>query len=286
LSPSLNSTATTGSRKVVLFGARGLLGSGIARALAGRTVTALHWDQAGNLDPSSDSFAALCENADLVFANGITDPNRSESEIEASNLKFPIRVIQALEASKGAGRARYLTFGTIQEHFPEACRANPYLRSKLNLGQWMSSRLREQAVRGRYAHIQLHTLYGREPKPYSFLGQILKALRGGGDFTMSAGEQLREYHHVDDIAHAIANLMVRDWTDLPVPLDLSSGDPIRLADLAREIFVAMGREKSLKVGALATPPGENREKIFERSPYFAESRATIPGVIASLRAYV
>lgn len=220
----------------------------------------------------------------MIFANGVTDPGLPQDEIFFSNVEFPQRVI---EATLRQGDFRYLTLGTVLEHFPEACAHNPYLRSKLELGHWIAEAAARPGAAGRLLHLRLHTLYGGPPKPHMFLGQIAKALEENSLFRMSHGDQLREYHHVDDIARALVAILGREWCFGPL-LEIHSGQPVRLVDLARGIFRAFGKEDLLRVGETPEALGENRDRVFPRSeawllPAFREP---ILGVIEFLRGVV
>src|SRR5262249_52218512 len=139
----------------------------------------------------------------------------------------------------------------------------------------------------RFMHVRMHTIYGSAPKAHMFLGQILTSLQNGTPFCMSSGEQLREYHHADDIAVAITGILARQW-DFGTIIELNSGNPVRLIDLARQVFRAFGREELLQVGALAGAEGENKARVFPASPAWLlpATRETGAGVIALLQQYL
>jgi nucleoside-diphosphate-sugar epimerase len=219
---------------------------------------------------------------DVVFANGVTDPRHEPHEIEFSNLEFPRRVVDALAP---IGDFRFVTVGSIQERFPDACAQNRYLASKLAIARWVEQSARSSApTPGRFLHVRLHTLYGGKPAPHMFLGQLLASLKDRKPFQMSSGTQLREYQHADDIAEAFCEMMVRAW-DLGPVVEVSTGEPVRLAALARAVFAAFGADALLQIGSRTTPAGENLDVTFPRSPTWLlpKSRAPIPGVIEMLR---
>jgi nucleoside-diphosphate-sugar epimerase len=254
------------TRQVVLFGAGGQLGSALARRLP----TAKHASWRAPALPDGP--------LDIVIANGLTDPKADAAALAAANVAFPQHI-----AAMAAGRdARLLTLGSVMEKFPEACRANAYLAGKEELARWMAAR----TPAGRCCHLRLHTVFGGPPHPHMFLGQMVQALAAGRTFRMSSGEQLREYHHADDIAGSIAALLSRPWDKAIV--EVSHGQPLRLAALARAVFAALGRTELLEIGAVAAAPGENRERTFPRSPdwLIGRPRETLPAVIDWVRACV
>ena len=135
---------------------------------------------------------------------------------------------------------------------------------------------------GRFLHIRLHTLYGGVVKPYMFLGQVLQSLRSGTPFSMSSGDQLREYHHVEDVGESVARLMGSGWRE--GAMDLSAGAPLSLASFAKAIYAHFGKERLLRIGSLPRPEGENLDRVFPRSPesWLPSSRDAVAGVIGWL----
>jgi nucleoside-diphosphate-sugar epimerase len=170
------------------------------------------------------------------------------------------------------------------ENFPDVCAGNPYLASKLELSRWIAS---QPLGEGRTLHVRVHTLYGGQPKPHMFLGQMIRALRDGKAFEMTSGEQLREYQHVADLAFAFEALLGLDWREahLGPLLEINSGKPVRLADLARAVFDACGHPELLKIGSLARPQGENLNRAFPPSPAWLlpAARDAIQGVVEAVR---
>lgn len=229
------------------------------------------WENQGSLGERLEELTHPWTNFDIVFASGITDPRTAPQELTLSNATFPLAVIEATRHRDGI---RYLTVGSVFEEFPEYASANAYIRSKRELRAGVLAQ-RELFDAGRVMHLHLHTLYGGRPQPHMFLGQMIGALEGGTEFHMSSGEQLREYHHAHDIAGAMLSFLGRDWEPARAPVHLSSGAPVRLADLARAVFGACGCPELLKIGSLAAAAGDNRDRVFTRStlavlPYYRD----------------
>jgi len=260
----------------VVFGSSGRLGSAFVRQSTerGGAMLMIPWDRAETAESIPD------RPCDIVFAGGLTDPKLPEAEIRKANLEFPLEIIERTRSRPGT---RYLTLGTILERFPEACSSNPYLKSKLELGRAISSLAAESLNNGRFLHIRLHTLYGGVIQRHMFLGQMATAIEKDTEFKMSAGTQLREYHHVDDIAVALDHILARAWQTSEI--DLNSGEAVRLAEVAKAVFESFGKTHLLRIGALPTPAGENIDRVFERSSGFflPVSRRPIPGIIEWLR---
>lgn len=257
-------------RPILLFGADGRLGSavGLAAARRGIAVTAVPWTQA-------DAALILNDNADVVFAGGLIDPGALPAALMVANCEFPSRLIERMAS---APARRFLTIGSALETFARLSDGNPYLASKAAL--WARIQILAARRQGRLAHLRLHTLYGGPPASHSFLGQIFASIRAKRPFPMSAGNQLREYCHVGDVADSILTLLGRKWSE-PVDIELSTGEPFMLRELASQVFAAFGRADLLRIGALATPTGENLDMRFPRSPdwLLGHPRDPVQGII-------
>ncbi|CAA7615900.1 conserved hypothetical protein [Magnetospirillum sp. LM-5] len=259
-------------RPVLLFGAGGNLGSALHRRLTSEaaSVTALPWSMLKDSPPLPLAGVEAC---DIVFANGLTDSGAPPEALDEANHAGPCRLV---EATMGNPAIRYLTIGTVMEHAERMEATNAYVASKTRLAQ----RLRAMLPPQRHLHVRLHTLYGGRPAPHMFLGQMIAALATGQSFRMSAGTQWREYHHVDDIAAALAHLLAMEWS-FPAGLDLSSGDAIRLRELAQAAFARFAILDRLQIGALLHPEAEENRASLPRSPeaLLGGSRKALDGVL-------
>jgi nucleoside-diphosphate-sugar epimerase len=283
-------------RKVLLFGANGNLGAALRRQLTatGHSVQGIAWrDVAEWLDHSSKTQeqcirAAVSEiaadNFDILFANGLTDPRQPAQCLFRSNTQFPQSVIAATRCIRGC---RYVTFGSVLERLGGDMANNAYATSKIKLAEWVKEQVERNStnwnLKGRIIHLQIHTLYGGlEPAPHMFLGQLVAALRLHQPFAMSTGQQLREYHHVDDVAGSVNRLLSFSPWPLDPILTLSSGQPVQLGALARAVFEAAGRTSDLRIGVLPTDKAENLKQTFAASPAWLldPSREPIRGVCA------
>mgnify|MGYP001568193315 FL=1 len=222
---------------------------------------------------------------DVVFACGLTNPSHPAVDLYEANCALPRHFI---EATADNDRLRYITVGTMMELFPGIVSSNTYVKSKYDLSEWIRKESQKTGMRERLLHLRLHTLYGGRPRDHLFLGQIASALKSGLVFNMSDGAQLREYHHVDDMAVSFQALSGVKWEFSGSTIEINSGAPVRLVDLAWAVFKAFGKERLLNVGVIKSPGFENREHIFPRSQRWllGEPRDTVSGVIEWLKAEV
>jgi nucleoside-diphosphate-sugar epimerase len=99
---------------------------------------------------------------------------------------------------------------------------------------------------------------------------------------MSSGLQLREYWHVSDVVkYLLSRIEQASTTGIT---RVTSGKPIQLRELARQIFDHFDLRELLAINALATSPHENYGRLFlpEDADIAHFMRDPIPGVIAFL----
>lgn len=265
-----------------IIGGRGRLGRALVRAL-GETGAALDrsvyadWSDEKAADDVARFFEPYAASPGVIYiAAGVTDPSRAPDDHLRVNLHLPRNVIE------GASRHgfRVVTFGTIMEEIVGRSSGNPYYDSKVRLGDYVSA----AAGRADVLHLRIHTLYGGgAPDRFMFLGQMLDAIDRNVPFRMSAGLQLREYHHVDDDV-AAATLLA--GSGLSGAVDLSHGSPIRLRDLAIHVCEHFQFLDKLELGAIGSSTSENFDRIFPRQPLLRDIafRDTASSVVEELRA--
>lgn len=267
----------------IVIGGRGRLGSALAAAMAptelvvpDRSVYA-DWWRPGAETEVARYLEAHCGDQGAVFvAAGLLNPTLAGDDLDQVNYLLARHVVLGAEM---VGLSA-VSFGTVMEGIVGQDAANPYVASKIRLGRFMAE---HAAQGGRSLHVRIHTLYGGgAPEPFMFLGQMYQALRSRSEFRMSSGEQLREYHHVDDDVRAIRTLVDAGVTGV---IDLNHGRPLPLKDIARHVFDELGVPHLLQVGALAGPAVDNFGLHFSATAGVAAAnwRETLPGIVQYLR---
>lgn len=269
---------------IFLVGGSGRLGQAIARRHAGAPVTLLpravyaQWGEPGAQTEIARYFAPWAGTDAVIYVtSGLLDPRLAPHEHARVNVALPLHIVEGA-APLGI---RVRTFGTVMETLVAS--QNPYVSSKAELGR----RMADAAASGLpVAHLRIHTLYGGgEPAGFMFLGQVAAALRARAPFRMTLGRQLREYHHVDDDAAALARL---EAAGLSGVVDLSHGAPLSLRELADYVFGQFGARELLALGALPEPADDNFGAVLVRPAAlldipFRDARA---GVVDYLKPYV
>lgn len=260
----------------VILGSRGRLGRGIMATLPGALAldhqSYCHWHESGSLAQIRDTLIGLKgehSTLNVIVASGITNPQAPVNKINEVNYILPRNLSEVAATIQGC---RIVTFGTVMEMLGEA--QNPYIQSKRRLADFVQNSFYPE----KNLHIRLHTLFGvGQPHSFMFLGQIVSALKEGRPFEMTAGLQLREYHHVEDDSKAL-NTMLR--AGLTGVVDLSHGEVVTLRQLAEHIFESLGKSQLLKVSKDLPSFKENYDKVYGKHEIFSdfEFRKTLPAI--------
>jgi nucleoside-diphosphate-sugar epimerase len=95
-----------------------------------------------------------------------------------------------------------------------------------------------------------------------FVGMMANSIQDRREFKMSSGEQLREYHHTEDLMNALRALS-GVWLS-PI-VSVSNGNPITLRSLAESVFESFGVAHLLKIGAIDSPLNEVHSMLETRT---------------------
>jgi nucleoside-diphosphate-sugar epimerase len=163
--------------------------------------------------------------------------------------------------ARGGGR-RAVVAGSCAEYDWSAARvchetqtptrpSTTYGQCKLALNQWAAALGRERGVRVAWA--RLFWLYGPREAPSRLVPSVAQSLLAGAPATCSAGTQVRDFLHVDDATDALVALATSDLTG---SVNVGSGEPVAVRDVASHVARACGRPELVRFGARATPAGE------------------------------
>lgn len=259
-----------------IIGGRGRLGRAIAAEYAGDSPILLdravykEWSGVNAVGQISRYFEQHASDEPIIFiASGLLDPSLPAEDLLRINYILPKNIINAVSELG----IKVVTFGTVMEGLIRS--KNPYIRSKTELNDYVAS---IDDRNGLIKHIQLHTLYGiYPPSPFMFLGQILHSIQSNSAFRMTSGRQLREYHHLEDVAAAIRAITESQACGV---IGLSHGKPVSLKEIAESVFNFIGKAHLLRLGELPEPAEENYDQIFQVNEVVSEInfRKTLPAV--------
>ncbi len=111
---------------------------------------------------------------------------------------------------------------------------------------------------------RLSVVYGPGQGPGMFVPDLVDAVRSGRAFDMTAGEQWRDFVHVEDAVAALCALGATPAAHGAV-VNVGSGDPIQLRDVARFARELAGGGPPIRIGALPYREGEAMDYRFDVS---------------------
>jgi nucleoside-diphosphate-sugar epimerase len=100
---------------------------------------------------------------------------------------------------------------------------------------------------------RLFHLYGPGEPAGKLVSAAVEALSAGRPVELSAGDQQRDYLHVDDAARGLVHLLTAEPLGA---VNLATGQPVSVRDLVSVLGAASGRPDLLRFGARPTAPGE------------------------------
>jgi nucleoside-diphosphate-sugar epimerase len=95
--------------------------------------------------------------------------------------------------------------------------------------------------------------YGPFENPGRLVPSVVTSLLEGRPVETTAGDQVRDYLFVEDVASALVTIAEGGVRG---PINVGSGVPITVRTLVQRIAELLGRADLLRLGALATPPGD------------------------------
>jgi nucleoside-diphosphate-sugar epimerase len=228
-----------------VIGASGRLGSGLLSAsgrirnLYASPIAREHyikWDSKSKAKLWLSASGFMADDV-MVNASGITDASSSQAALERANVELPTIAAQAAIELGGS----VLTLGSVLEQSKAMTTANPYVKTKHKLAT-------NAKQSSNWTHLQIHTVYGgKVPTPHMFTGLMFRAIQDQKPLRMTAGHQIREYHHVEDISIAIINLTLRTKLPKASIIEMSSANHIELRHLATETFAAFNSLPLLEI---------------------------------------
>lgn len=96
-------------------------------------------------------------------------------------------------------------------------------------------------------------LYGPGEQEGRLVSSVIRSLLRERSAPCSHGEQIRDFLYVDDAAAALVALLV---SEVSGPVNVASGEPLRVKDLVTAIGRRLGRLRLVDLGALPTREGD------------------------------
>lgn len=161
-----------------------------------------------------------------------------------------------------AGCARLITAGSSSEYGSvegpmderQAARPDdPYGVAKLAGG--LLAALSARCYGMESAHLRLFSVYGPGEDPRRLVPAVVDALLAGRPLDLTAGEQVRDFVYVDDVAEALLEAVHRPGLD-GVTVNVGTGIQTSVRDLCTMVADLTGGHELLRFGARPYRPGE------------------------------
>lgn len=259
-----------------IIGSNGLIGSALTQRFKSKLVhrsVYKNWHKESCEDEILNFFKSngLTKKSIIFIACGITNNNETNDLIDI-NFMLPRNIFLAIKNEP----VTVITFGSILETLMP--NFNSYSKSKKMLSDFIKGL--ETSVLS-YLHIRLHTLYGGEKiHQHMFLGQMLDAINSNSIFRMTAGNQLREYHHINDVMIGIDWLIENSHSGI---INFNNGKPIQLIHLAESIFSSCDKNNLLFINKKQINSGEIYTKQI---PHIAYKNIPTRNYIADITNYM
>lgn len=266
--------------KVLLTGATGFIGSRVAKILVelGCEVTALvrpgsnTWridDFADSISPLSCDLLSI-ENVQLelqdikpdtcVHLAWYAEPGKYLDSLENISHLSASMILASILAKGGC--TRFVGIGTCYEYdlrFTSRCLSEEdntypnsvYAAAKLGFYRALTELGRTSGMQVAWARPFYQ--YGPCEDKRRLIPYAINSLLQNSEAKVTAGEQVRDYLYIDDVASAICAITMSDLTG---PVNVGSGVPIKVKEIVSTIAKMLGREHLLKIGALQSNPME------------------------------
>ncbi len=256
-------------------------------------MTGVHWLDGDLLDPAVITRAlADARPEQLVHLAWYVAHGRFWSAPE--NIEWVQASLGLLRAFADAGGRRALLVGSCAEYAWGSQEDLEELRSPLDPQTlYGASKDALRRIAGSYAAevgfelawARLFFLYGPREDPQRLVPAVIRSLLAGERVATSAGAQVRDFMHVQDVAGALAALL---GSDVQGPVNIASGAGVSVGEVLDVIGDLTGRADLIDRGARPAPASEPARIVgsagrLTREVGFQASTSLPEGLEATIR---
>ena len=168
--------------------------------------------------------------------------------------------LRLADAARAAQVRRFVGIGTCFEYDLSAGRlstdtplkpSTPYAAAKVETFQTLSTLLPERGIE--FAWCRLFYLYGEGEDQRRLVPYLRSRLAAGAIAELASGNQIRDYLEVGEAARMIVEAALGT---IQGPINICSGQPVTVRELAERIADEYGRRDLLRFGARADNPAD------------------------------
>lgn len=261
------------TQRVLVSGATGFIGAAAARALAAQGLEIHGVTASGRAGPPGVTLhrtdlldeaatAALLQRIRPTHLLHVAwDVTHGAYWTSPANFTWLAAGALLLREFLATGGQRAVGVGTCAEYAWDSDRyterattlapATPYGRCKLAMGETFAA---AGMMGASTAWARLFFPYGPGDGPQRFLPALRRSLLTGEPIATTAGTQIRDFIHVEDVAGALAALLTSGVTG---PVNIGTGEGVALREVALELAAALGADPALlRFGALPIRAGD------------------------------
>jgi nucleoside-diphosphate-sugar epimerase len=169
------------------------------------------------------------------------------------NLECVSMSVNLLRAVASVGCARIVGLGTcfeydtsvgyLREDSPERP-MTLYAASKLALRTVLEAFARQRGID--WSWVRLFYLFGGREQPARLVPYLIRVVQHNGVVPLRSPESIRDYLHVEDVVAGISTVALNRLTGV---INLGSGQPISVRDIAVQIGDLLGKDVTIEAGA-------------------------------------
>jgi dTDP-6-deoxy-L-talose 4-dehydrogenase (NAD+) len=192
----------------------------------------------------------------IIHAAWYAEPG--QYQLSPKNLDCLLGTLIMAKAVIASGCKRFVGIGTCFEYEHSSQKlstdaplgpSSPYAAAKAAAYLSLSQTLPSQGVE--FVWCRLFYLYGEGEDPRRLVQSIRISLSEGREVALTAGNQVRDFLDVREAGERIAQVALGKFTG---PLNICSGAPITVRELAESVADGFGRREFLKFGARPENP--------------------------------
>lgn len=178
--------------------------------------------------------ANLKEGFNLIYNLNVTAPVTICNKLKELNYKG---IFVTFGSVFEMGETKEERFFTEKDVLTSTCPApNDYTVSKRMLSAFVSSYKHDFT----HWHFYIPTIYGAGENPKRLIPYVINAIRNGDELHFTAGDQTRQYIHVDEVPRMLALAIEHS---LPSGIyNIQGKETVTVQDIVTEIHHAMGKE--------------------------------------------
>jgi nucleoside-diphosphate-sugar epimerase len=205
----------------------------------------------------------------IIHAAWYAEPG--QYQLSPKNLACLLGTLVMAKAAIASNTKRFVGIGTCFEYEQSSQKlstdtplgpTSPYAAAKASAYLALSQILPSQGVE--FAWCRLFYLYGEGENPRRLVQSIRLSLSEGREVALTTGNQVRDFLDVAEAGERIAKVAICNMTG---PMNICSGMPVTIRELAESIADEYGKRDLLKFGARPENPVDPAFVVGVPSPH-------------------